>query len=108
MTAVEPETMSEDSLAGLKNRKGLSDALRLSYPSSNINLPLYCNILKRLLSESLLSQGSSAARNRTRGRSLGEYPVDAGLAHLVVAFRVDEESHVWIKISRRLADGANV
>lgn len=39
---------------------------------------------------------------------MGVDAVDARLAHLVVALRVDEESHVWVEVTRRLAHGTDV
>lgn len=41
-------------------------------------------------------------------RTRREYPIDTGLAHLVITFRVDKESHIGVQVPRGLADGTDL
>ena len=58
--------------------------------------------------KAFLSEGFAAVRNGTGGRAGGEDTVDAGGAHFVVAFWVDEELERGIEVAVRFADGADV
>jgi hypothetical protein len=80
-------------------------SIHLHDTSPNIDLPLHTDILKGLLSESVLAQRLVATRYGTGCGTRREDAIYAGLTHPVIAFRVDEESHVWVQISRGLADG---
>jgi len=82
--------------------------IRLRNPPANIHLLLHLDIFKGLPPEPLLAQGPPAPGHGTRGRALREDAVDARLAHLVVAFGVDEEAHVRVQVARRFAYWANV
>ena len=79
-----------------------------SYPTSYIHFTLNLQVLEFRQPEPLFPQRSRAASDRARGRPLGKYTIDAGFAHLVVTFWVDEKSHVGIEIASRFADGADV
>lgn len=80
----------------------------LHHSAPNVNLPLHVDILERLLPKSILPQCLVTPCHGTIRGTRREYPVDAGLAHLVIAFRVNEEPHVWVQVSRGLADGADL
>jgi hypothetical protein len=75
---------------------------------SNIHFSLNSNILKGLLAKAVLAEGLTTSGDGAASGSRGEYSVDAGLAHLVVAFWVDEKSHIRVEIPRGLADGADL
>lgn len=45
---------------------------------------------------------------RARGGARREDAIHARLAHFMVAFRVDEESHAGIQVAGRFADGADL
>ena len=81
---------------------------RLSYASSDIDLSLDIDILKRLLSEPMFSQSSMTPSNGTWSRTMGEDTVDARLAHAVVAFWVDQKPHVGVQVSGCFANRADL
>ena len=87
---------------------GNGRGLHSRYPAPYVHLALYLQVLKRLFSEFVLPECSSAAGDRAGSGASREDAVDAGLAHLVVAFWVDEEAHVGVEVAGRLADGADV
>ena len=64
-------------------------------------------VLKRLFSKPVLAKRLAAACDGARGGTGGEDAVDARLAHLVVAFWVDQEAHVRVEVAGGLADGAD-
>lgn len=74
----------------------------------DVHLSLNSNVLKGLLAKAVLAEGFAASSDGATSRARGENSVHAGLAHLVVAFWVDEESHVRVEIPRGLADGADL
>lgn len=81
-----------------------SQIIHLHDPLPNVDLPFDTDILKGLLSESVLAQRLVATGYRTGRGSRREDAVHAGLAHFVIAFWIDEEPHVRVEVSRGLAD----
>jgi hypothetical protein len=73
----------------------------------DIHFSLNADILKGLLAEAVLAKGLATSGDGAASRARRENSVDTRLAHLVVALRVDEESHVRVEIPRGLADGAD-
>ena len=86
----------------------MGENIRLSDSSPDVDFALYLDVFESLLAETLLAQGASTAGDWARGGTLGEDAVDAGLAHLVVAFRVHEEAHVRVEVAGGFANGADV
>jgi hypothetical protein len=84
------------------------DGIHVHHAPPDIHLSLNSNVLKGLLAKAVLAEGLAAPSDGAASGTRGEYSVHAGLAHLVVAFRVDEESHVRVEIPRGLADGADL
>jgi len=74
----------------------------------DIDLPLDLEILERLLPELLLPYRTRTAGDGAGSWASGKYAIDARLAHLMVAYRTDEETHVLIEIARGFADGADI
>lgn len=74
----------------------------------NIYFSLHSDIFERLLAELVLTQGLATSSNWTVRGTAREDAVHARLAHLVVAFWVDEKSHIGIQVSRGFADGADL
>jgi hypothetical protein len=72
--------------------------LHVHHAPPNIHFSLNPNVLKGLLAEAVLSEGLAASCDGAASWTRREYSVDAGLAHLVVTFRVDEKSHVRVEI----------
>lgn len=93
---------------GFGERSLMAGPSHSSYPPSNIDFAFHRYIPKRLCSKLGFPQCSGAARNRARGRSLGEDAVDTRFAHFVVAFWVDFKAHVGVEIAGGFADGADV
>ena len=73
--------------------------LHSCYPPPDVHLPLNLDVVKGLFAELLLPQRPVAARHGARRGPVGEDAVDARLAHLVVALRVDQEAHVGVEVA---------
>ena len=71
---------------------------RSSYAPPDIHLSLNLQILECLRSELGLPQRPFAPCYRTRRRPMAKYAVHTGLAHFMVAFRIDEEAHVRVEV----------
>ena len=78
--------------------------MRLRHSLADINLLLHLNIFERLLSKLLLSQDFMTADDGALVGALREEVINTRLTHLVIAFWVDEEPHVWVEVLRTLAD----
>lgn len=87
---------------------GLARGVHLHHSAPNVHLPFHIDILECLLAKPVLAQSLVTACHRTVRGTRGEDPVHAGLAHLVVAFGIDEKSHVWVQIPRGFADRAHL
>jgi hypothetical protein len=72
--------------------------LHVHHAPPNVHLSLNSNVLEGLLAKAVLAEGLAASSDGAASRTRGENSVHAGLAHLVVAFWVDEESHVRVEI----------
>lgn len=80
----------------------------MHHPSPDIYFALYVDVFECLFAEFVFAQCLAAASNWAAGWASTEDSVHAGLAHLVVAFRVDQEAHVRVEVSRGLADRADL
>lgn len=72
--------------------------LHVHHTPPDIHFSLNSNVFKGLLAEAVLSEGLAASSDGAASWARREYSVDAGLAHLVVAFWIDEKSHVRVEI----------
>ena len=77
-------------------------------PSADVALALDGQVLELGLPELVAAQRLAAAGDRAGGGPGGEDALDARVAHLVVALRVDEEAHALVEVRRRLAHRAHV
>lgn len=80
----------------------------MHHAPADIHFSLNSDILKGLLAEAVLAKGFATSSDGAASWTRRENSIDTRLAHLVVALRVDEESHVRVEIPRRLADGADL
>lgn len=71
----------------------------VGYALSDIDLALYVDVFEGLFSELVLAEGAVTARNGTFVWAMGEDAVHTGLAHLVVAFWVDQKAHGLVEIA---------
>lgn len=65
----------------------------------DIYFSLHPDIFECLLAEPIFTQGLATSGYWTVCRTGGKDAVHARLAHLVVAFRVDEKAHVRVEVS---------
>jgi hypothetical protein len=77
-------------------------------PFPDVALPFDLDIGKSLSLELGLSEGAAAAGYGARGWPMGENAVDAGFAHAVVAFGVDEKPHLRVEVAGGLAYRADI
>ena len=65
------------------------------------------DVIKGLFAETGFAEGACAAGDGAGGRAGAEDAVNAGFAHFVVAFGVDEEAHRGVEVAGGAAYGAN-
>ena len=76
-------------------------------PPSNVDLTLDLQVFERLAAEPLFAKRAGAPSHGARSGTLAEDAIHAGLAHLVVAFRVHQKAHVRVQVARGFADRAD-
>ena len=76
--------------------------------SPDVDLAFDLQVFEGLFAETLFSEGAGAAGDGAGRGAVGEDPVDAGLAHFVVAFGVYEEAHIGVEVAGGFTDGADV
>ena len=84
------------------------EALHLLDARPDVAVALDAQVLEARHLELVLAQSLAAPRDGAGSGPGGEDALDAGVAHLVVALRVDHEDHALVQVGRRLADGAHV
>ena len=100
--------LERDSVRDSYRVRAKGEDLHVHHAPPDIHFSLNADILKGLLAEAVLAEGLAASSDRAASWTRREDSVDARLAHLVVALRVDQESHVRVQIPRGLADGADL
>lgn len=82
--------------------------VHLHNPVSYIHFSFHVDVLEGLGSKSVLPQCLMTSRHGAVRRARREYPIDTGLAHLVITLRVDKESHIGVQVPRGFADGTDL
>lgn len=82
--------------------------LRFRNPPPDVYFPLHLEVLECLGPELRLPKRLVTSRDRAWRRTVCEDSIDAGFAHLVVAFGIDQEAHMRVEVARRFTYDANV
>lgn len=80
----------------------------LVHPAPDVDFAFYRKVAEKGGAEAFAAEGAVAAGIGALLGAFVEEAVDAGGAHGVIAFGVDEEFHVAVEVTDCFADGAHV